>query len=67
MTQTFWGYRCESGIVDFAWRDAWNYAYSPFNIVAGWLISSRQLEDLKIIKRTIKSIKHIPENLAPEL
>ena len=32
----FPGYCCESGIAIFAWRDTWNYAYSPFkHIVLG--------------------------------
>ena len=31
--QSFQGYRFKSGIVIFAWRVSWNYAYSPFNIL----------------------------------
>ena len=26
------GYHCTSGIVIFAWRITWNYAYSPFKV-----------------------------------
>ena len=30
--QIFQGYRCKSGISVFAWRVAWNHAFSPFNL-----------------------------------
>ena len=33
MRLSFQGYRCELGITSFAWRIAWNYAYSPFKLI----------------------------------
>ena len=33
--QSFKGYHGESGIVIFAWKNNWNYAYSPFNKITG--------------------------------
>ena len=29
-TKSCQGFPCKSGIVTFAWRNTWNYAYSPF-------------------------------------